>query len=78
MGLRVGGRELKKNGPHRRSAARTNHSGLLYLVVVAFDGSRRADELFGEALLFFAAVFVSFFLVNSARTVAPTLARSIL
>src|SRR5260221_5411708 len=65
-GLQVALNALFKRGPHKSF-------WLLYLVVVAFDGSRRADELFGEALLFFAAVFVSFFLVNSARTVAPTL-----
>jgi hypothetical protein len=68
---------IKKTG--RTEEARPgNHSGLFYLVAAGFDGLRRPDEVFGEVLLFFAPALVSFFLVNSARTVALTLARSIL
>ena len=77
-GLRVGGRESKKNGPHRRGAGRTNHFDLFYLVVFPFDSSHRPDRVLGEVLVFFTPAFASFFFVNSARTVEPTLARSIL
>jgi hypothetical protein len=71
----VGGGK-KRTAP--MGADRTNYSDLSYLVVFAFDGSHRPDCVFGGVLPFFAPALVSFFLVNSARTVAPTLARSIL
>lgn len=67
-----------KKGPHRRGAARTNYSDLFYFVVFAFDGARPRGGVWGEVLFSLVAAFVSFFLVNSARTVAPTLGMSIL
>jgi hypothetical protein len=72
----AGGRRKKRAAP--KGAARTNYLDLFYLVVFAFDGSRRPDCVFGEVLPFLGPAFVSLFLVSSARTVAPTLARSIL
>src|SRR5437899_3039510 len=62
---------LKTRGPHKLS-------GLFYLVVLAFVGSRRPCRVFGEVLLLVSPPFVFLFLVKSARTAAATLPKSIL
>jgi hypothetical protein len=53
-------------------------SELFYLVVLAFEGSRRPGRVFGEVLLLVSPPFVFLFLVKSARTAAATLPMSIL
>ena len=74
--FREGGRDKKWAAPTRRGPHKL--SGLFYLVVLTFVGSRRPDRVFGEVLLLVSPPFVFLFLVKSARTAAATLPTSIL
>src|SRR5437879_11865208 len=55
-----------RRGPHKLS-------GLFYLVVLAFVGSRRPDRVFGEVWLLASPPSGFLIWVKSARTAAPTL-----